>query len=258
MKTKRKNKSRSGLLIPLLIIVTTLVSLYLFVVFFAMPLYTRHWQRIRVPHVTNLSASAAEKIIGYANLEPIRNETKFDDTLPAGYVIFQNPLANTYVKKGRRIYLTFSKGMRPVVVPKLIGMNVRDARFTILQNQLRVGKISYDFDGYYPEEVVMDQAIQPDVEIFAGTALDITVSLGEEPTDIYIPNMYGKSLEEAEILIQKSQLTKGRVNYRESTQVEPNLVIYQSLEPGARAVPGDTVNIVISKIAGAERGEVAW
>lgn len=258
MSTTKYSKERSQNFKFLLLMVSALVGLYSVIVFVAMPIYTRHWQRIRVPQVTNLSTSAAEKLIRHAKLDPVKSEIKFDDIMPAGYVIFQNPLADTYVKKGRRIYLTSSKGMRPVTVPKLVGMNVRDARFTIFQNQLTLGKVFHDFNSYYPEGVVIDQAIQPDVEVFAGTALDITVSLGEEAADIYIPNMYGRSLEEASLLLRKSHLTKGQVNYRETSEVEPNLVIYQSREPGTRAARGDSVDIVISKIAGGESGGTLW
>ena len=256
-RTKKSRENTTGLFAPLLIIFVSLVALYALAVFIIMPLYTRHWQRVQVPEVTHMSQTAARKIIASKNLAPVNGELKFDDDVPPGYVSFQNPIGNSFVKKGRRIYLNISKGKRPVFVPKLVGMNLRDAEFMIAQAQLELGVISHDFDRYYPENVVMDQAIDPETEIMAGSVIDITVSLGEEPEEIYVPNLYGKTMEEAELLVKKSLLTMGQVNFRES-ESDPNQVIFQSLEVGERAGKGDTVNIVLSKLKKSGEEALPW
>ncbi|MBN1561454.1 PASTA domain-containing protein [candidate division KSB1 bacterium] len=220
-----------------------------------MPLYTRHWQRVRVPDVTNLSVSAAEKILRHSKLVPARGDIRYDDAIPAGYTIFQNPVANSYVKKGRRIYLISSKGKRPVLVPNLVGTNLRDAQFSIVQNQLTIGKISYEFDGYYPDGVVMAQGVAPETEVMAGSMINLTVSMGETASGLFVPDLYGMSLEKAELYLQKSQLTTGRVSYIESTTL-PNLVVDQSPPAGQRATIGDTIHVTLSKPLKGE--EMPW
>ncbi len=247
MAKNKTQKSTVGVIKPLLIIIVVLLSLYALVAFLAMPIYTRHWQRVQVPDVRNLSLVAAQKVVKSEKLQPIIGEVKYDDSIPAGYISFQNPLEHTFVKKGRRIYLTQSKGRRPVVVPNLIGTNVRDAKFTIAQYELALGKLSYEFDRYYPEGVVMEQTIEEGREIIAGSIIDLTISLGEEPDEIFVPNLYGKSLEDAELLMSRALLTKGRVSYSESENFDPNVVIFQSLDVGRRAVKGDTINIVLNR-----------
>jgi len=258
MRNKKKKRTRGSqnTRTSILFILAILVGLYCLMTFLVMPLYTRHWQRVHVPDVTNLSLSAAEKIIEHARLVPVRGVAKFDDAIPAGYVSFQNPGGDTFVKKGRRIYLISSKGKRPVTVPDLVGTDLRDARFTLIQSQLELGKISNDFDRYYPEGVVMEQAIEPGTEIMAGSALDITVSLGGESSELFIPDMHGKSLEEAEILLSKAHLVKGTVTYQDSGTSLPNHVISQSVRAGLRAAAGDTVDLVLSRMP--KEGETEW
>jgi beta-lactam-binding protein with PASTA domain len=258
MAKNKKPKSTTGVIKPLLIIIIVLLALYLIAAYLFMPMYTRHWQRVHVPDVRNLSLAAAQKVVKFAKLEPVIGEVKYDDSIPAGYVSFQNPLEDSYVKKGRRIYLTQSKGRRPVVVPNLIGTNLRDAKFNIAQHQLELGKLAYEFDRYYPEGVVMDQAIAEKTEIMAGSAIDLTISLGEEPDEIFVPNLYGKTLEEAELLMYRALLTKGRVSYSQSDNFDPNVVIFQSLDVGTRAAKGDTINIAISRFTQGGEDQLPW
>lgn len=258
MAKDKKQKSSTGVVKPLLIIILILLAVYVLVAYLVMPMYTRHWQRVHVPDVRNLSLAAAQKVIKAENLMPVVGEVKYDDSIPAGFISFQNPLENSFVKKGRRIYLVQSKGQRPVVVPNLIGTNLRDAKFTIAQSELELGKLSYEFDHYYPESVVMDQAIKEGTEIIAGSAIDLTISLGDEPDELFIPNLYGKTLEDAELLIYRTLLTKGRVRYSESDKFDPNVVIYQSLDVGTRATKGDTIDIVISRSPQGGEDNTPW
>ncbi|MBN1466538.1 PASTA domain-containing protein [candidate division KSB1 bacterium] len=228
------------------------MAAYCLMNFIILPLYTRHWQRVQVPDVTNLSLAAAEKILRHSKLVPMRGEIRFDDAVPAGYTIFQNPVANSFVKKGRRVYLISSKGKRPVTVPQLVGTNMRDAQFSIVQNQLIVGRIAYESDPYYPDGVVTAQSIAPETEVMAGSVIDMTVSKGETMGGLFVPDLYGLTQDKAELLLKRSLLTKGRVSFLESANVAPGLVIHQSLQAGERAARGDSVHIILSKSPQAE------
>ena len=233
-------------------------AFYLLAVFLIMPLYTRHWQRKQVPDITFLSETAAEKVVRGASLLPIEGESKYDNSTPPGFVVFQNPLANAYVKKGRRVYFVISKGKQPVKMPNLIGVNMRDAHFVLMQAQLAIGKIDYEFDAYYPEEVIMSQSEEPDVEISAGSPIDVTVSLGEEPVDIFVPALVGRSVEDADMLIKKACLFKGRVTFSPKDSVASQKIIYQSLQAGIQAAKGDTINIVVSTLAPGHEDNIPW
>lgn len=256
---EKQNKRKQGSLFRQLICyVAAIVGAYMLVVFLIMPLYTRHWQRNKVPDVTFLSFAAAEKVVHNANLIPLLGESKFDNHAPAGYVLFQNPLADAFVKKGRRVYLVISKGKQPVPTPELVGVNLRDARFVLTQRQLKVGEIEYEFDGYFPEGVIMEQSVEPEVEVSAGSPVDLIVSLGEEPTEIFVPNLYGQSSAEADLMIKKACLTTGRISYTPKDGVISPRIIFQSLQSGTRAAKGDTINLVFSTMAQGQEDNIPW
>jgi len=256
---KKSNRYVKGRLWRQLFFFAVIVAaVYLIAVFLIMPLYTRHWQRKRVPDVTFLSMTAAEKVVRGASLVPIEGESKYDNNTPPGFVLFQNPLANAYVKKGRRVYFIVSKGKQPVTTPNLIGVNMRDAHFVLMQAQLAIGKIDYEFDAYYPEDVIMLQSVPADMEVSAGSAIDVTVSLGEEPVNIFIPSLVGRSIEEADILIKKACLVKGRVSIAPRDDAVSKKVIYQSLQAGMHAAKGDTINIVVSTLPPGYEDNIPW
>ena len=70
--------------------------------------------------------------------------------------------------------------------------------------------------------------------------------------------MYGKPIEEAELRLSKARLVLGRVNYQETNDMAPDLVIYQSLEAGFSAVRGDTVNITLSRKSFGNGESLPW
>lgn len=239
--------------------IVVLAVLYLLMDYFVMPLYTRQHQSIEVPNVTHLSYTAAEKILKKAGLKTVKAGEKYDENFPPGFVLFQNPEAGSPVKKGRRVYLTVGKGQRTFPMPKLVGMPLRDARFTLENLHLNPGEVTYENDNYYPEDVVSDQSVPEGQDVAVGSTIDLTVSLGEEPTVFIVPEVVGKSLTDAEIAIKKAGLTLGRVQKQVTDKVLPNTVIGQSLDPGLEVSKGDTLDIVISQLnQNKEEGKLTW
>lgn len=230
------------------VIVVSIFLLYLFMDFAAMPLYTRQYQSIRVPDVAQQNVEDAEIVLKKAGLKAIRAEEKFDEFYPPNFVIFQNPAAGQPVKKGRRVYLTVSKGTHVFEMAKLVGLSERDARFILSQEGLHIGQIDYRADEFYPDGVVCAQSIEIGQEVAMGTTVDLTVSIGVEPTEFIVPNLIGKSLAEASLALLKAGLIPGRVDKQKTDELLPNTVISQSLEAGMNVSKGDPVNIVISEL----------
>lgn len=245
--------NRQTLRKPLLVIAAALAAIYLLFTFIAMPVYTRHWQRVEVPDVTNLSGRAAEKLLRKQRLEPVFSEIKFDERMPNGFVVFQNPGGNTVVKRKRHVYLTLSKGKRPILMPKLIGLAERDARFLLAQNQLVLGSVERTFDSYYPAGVVANQSIAPQTEVIAGAAINITVSTGAVGGTVIVPNVVGMTFEEASRYIVEAGMNVGSVRYSETPAEQQDVVVSQTPEPGLHAGAGDSIELVLS-ITGGEAG----
>jgi len=231
-----------------------LFTLLFFIAYFLidlliMPLYTRHWQAITVPDVMYLSYAAASKTLDNEGLLVVKAEEKYDENYPPGFVLFQNPEQGSTVKKGRRIYLTIGKGFRVFEMPKLIGTAERDAHFILQEHNLVVGKISYGLDSFYPEGVVIGQSRQPEEDVTQGETIDIVVSLGVESSTFIVPDLVGKSLEEAKAAIQRVGMEIKQIRYEIFDQLLPNTVVEQSIPPGMQVQIGDGIDLVVSRLS---------
>lgn len=235
-----------------------LVVFYLVLTLLIMPLYTRHWQGVNVPNVTFMSIGAAEKIMADVGLKAIEAATKYDENYPPGFIVFQNPEFGSLVKNGRRIYLTVGKGKKRISVPGLVGLSLRDARFLIDQSNLKLGSITYEIDSVYYEGVISSQSIDSLVHVPVGQILNLTVSLGYEPSEFIVPELIGKSETDARLALKKSGLTLGSVSYQPTDRLVPKTVLYQSIDSGLKVGKGDTLNIVVSSLADSDLEGTPW
>lgn len=255
---KKKRQIPKGWAVNVLIISGIFLIIYVAIVHIAIPLYTRHSQSVPVPNVTRLSLQAAEKLLDANHLVAVQGEFRYDDEIPRGLVIFQNPDVGRNVKKGRRIYLTISMGSRRVKMPDLVGKSERDVRFVLERLKLKIGQVSYEFDNFFPNGVVIDQTIDQDMEVEIGTPVDLLVSFGEEPIDFFIPDLIGQDLENTKLMMQKARLTLGKVQSQTTNKISDGTVIWQSKEAGMQAAEGDTVDIILSRGSELQEGDVKW
>ena len=116
----------------------------------------------------------------------------YSDTVEAGIVIRQSPRADSKVPKGSEIALTVSLGKENVKtrVPKLLGLTEMDGIVVINEAKLQVETVSYEYNDAYPKDQICYQSYSPDLEVDQGTAIQITVSLGPEPTPEPTPTLY--------------------------------------------------------------------
>ncbi|MCI0513140.1 PASTA domain-containing protein [candidate division KSB1 bacterium] len=225
-----------------------LFVLFLFCNHVVMPIAVRHGQGVSVPAVTARPLAEAEKLLEEDGFKIVLEGEKYDPNFPPGYVVSQTPRAETVVKKGRRIYVMTSMGERLIVVPRLVGRSERDAKFIIESARLVLEHTAYEHSSYYPESVVSEQSLKNGQEVKAGTPISIVVSLGRFPDRFLVPEVKGKDLEAAINRIRKAGLTLGTVTYQTETQLLPNTVISQSIEPEQEVSSGTAIDLVVSQL----------
>ncbi len=225
---------------------------YLLLDWAILPLYTRQYQSIAVPDVIHFSWEESAAKLKKAGLRAVRGNEQYDEKVPEGHILFQVPEPGAAVKKGRRIYLTVCKGFRIFGMPKLIGLSERDARFLLQETNLAVGYVDYRTDDFLPEGVVCGQSLEPGTDIRLGTRVNLTVSVGVVPSRFIVPDVVGKSLEEATLHIRKAGLVPGTLSRQATDELLPSTVISQSLVAGTEVSRGDPVDLVISILPGSQ------
>jgi serine/threonine-protein kinase len=226
---------------------TGLLLLFLTLNYVALPIYVNHGSRLSVPRVVGLTVEEASAQLSGSSLVPVQAETRPDPNHPAGVVVYQNPLPGAVVKEGRRVYLTVSGGEIMVPVPLLRGKSLRDARFALERQGLRLGAIAYDFSETFPENTIIDQTVQADARVTKGKPVGVTVSKGKGDQEIAIPNVVGKTLTEAERALKGVGLKIGIVTAQPSFDLLPNTVVDQFPRAGETGKAGQEIDLFIVK-----------
>src|SRR5439155_24570937 len=97
---------------------------------------------VRVPDLGNLTVEQAEKALQPIGLQLSRAGERFDPSVPRGFILSQDPGAETPVRGTRRVLVIVSLGEEFSSVPSLFGESVRTAQYLLERAGLRMGPIT--------------------------------------------------------------------------------------------------------------------
>jgi eukaryotic-like serine/threonine-protein kinase len=145
-------------------------------------------ESFEVPNVYNLTDSQAVTKLEEAGLV-VAHDFAFSDEIEKDRVISTNPERGMQVVKGDTITVLVSSGPEKtdVIVPDLLGLTKKQAIKKLEDVGLKQGNITSDYSDTYGKDEVMYQSYSGGATVAAGTAVDITISLGtsviDEPSD---------------------------------------------------------------------------
>jgi beta-lactam-binding protein with PASTA domain len=223
-----------------------------FVLFFLMnnvlmPWYVKHSDSVTVPKVTGMNFLEAKKNLENSGLEVKQGDVRYDESVPMGEILDQNPPADQIVKKGRRIYLTVCGGEQLIEVPSLIGRSIRDAKFTLEQRGLKLGESVYKNSNEFQEDAVIAQIVQPGSKVKKNTNIDLILSNGAIVGDLKVPDLSGKALEEAKKIILDSKLKIGKITYQTNDEIPAGRIVDQYPQKDKSANENTAVDLFVAR-----------
>jgi beta-lactam-binding protein with PASTA domain len=181
--------------------------------------------------------------------------SQYNEDVPKNHVIYQEPDPGAEIKKGRDVRIILSKGMQTVIMPNLVGLSIRQGRLLLEENGLCVGQIS---NVYYQATVAKDEIISQvpakGVPTQRGQCVHLLVSLGPRPRAYKMSSLEGLSVDEAVLLIEKSNLQVGRMRYDYRSGKPENSIIDQNPEAGYKVIAGTPVDLTINRKPGNKSG----
>ncbi|MBN2565146.1 MAG: PASTA domain-containing protein, partial [Candidatus Eisenbacteria bacterium] len=93
-----------------------------------MPIVVRQGDTVIVPDLVGIPSIAAERVADRAGLRSRVDTERPDPEAPVGTVVAQTPQAGTEVKRGRTVALALSSGIDMRRLPRLAGLNARQAQ----------------------------------------------------------------------------------------------------------------------------------
>ena len=200
---------------------------------------------ITVPSVVGKNVATATRMLQDAGLAVMEPREQNSATAVRGAVMSQLPYADATVKKGRRIYLTVSKGMRTIRVPSLYGMSVRDARLVLLRVGLVLGDVTYEPHNEVSIDRIAGQGIPSGAEIPADGIINVVVSRGNN--SVRIPSLVGLSLDEARNVLLSAGLSLGSITEKESSAFDPGIILSQTPPADSAVALGSLVDIGVTR-----------
>lgn len=193
------------------------IAVYFLVDAVIMPSYTRHGVSVRVPDVENRSFEKAKKLVTGRDLKVKREVGPYNPNVRQEAVVDQKPLPDSYVKPGRRVYLTVNAGEVPMVdAPDLNGISVREAKNRVSSLGLEVGTVEPDsIPAPYPNTITR-QKPEPGDSLKKGGIVDLRYSTGLGTDTVQVPSVVGRTVEEAQRRLLRRKLRSVVVDSRTS------------------------------------------
>lgn len=179
----------------------------------------------------------------YTGKFQFKTETQYDSA-PAGQVIAQDRPAKTTVKKNAVITLTLSKGARQVEVPNVANRSESDAESALTAAGFKYTTVEQNDDSVASGSVISTDPV-------GGTTADegstVTITVSKGPTVVYktVPDVSGKTQDQAKALIEAAGL-KMNATTAASDTVTSGYVISQDPTAKTQLAQNSAVNVVIS------------
>jgi serine/threonine-protein kinase len=129
-------------------------------------------------------------------------------------------------------------------MPDVIEMHVDDARDLLTSRGFKVLVRDSMYDADHSENFVIEQNPYPYATVKEGRRVYLTISIGEKP--IVMPNLFGVSPREAELILDSYGLNLNARNYVYSDIYHEGTVIGQSYPQGQEINAGSNIDITIS------------
>jgi len=150
--------------------------------------------------------------------------------------------------EGMSTYLNLFSSPGEISVPNIVGKNSNNARSILKKLNLELLIVEGRFSNDIPENVILEQNPAPGRTVKKGR--DITVIVSSGPDLIEVPNLIGKELREAKIMLANFKLSVGNLRNEPNSKVEPEHVFKQTPEAGQRVKKMSKIDLYIN--SGAE------
>lgn len=209
-------------------------------------------QESKVPDVVGMQFERAATTLERDGLEAVEGSSRYHPTAPPGTVLSQSPAAGTTQGQGARVQLELSAGQRSVDVPPLVGMTREEAAEALQSAGLSLGSVVQR-----PSDAPRGQvtATTPDAgtRVTSPSRVDVVLSAG--PTSVAVPDLMGRSYDDARTMLEQLGLRVGRVNVDSSSYAPFNTVLYQLPGAGTQVGNGHAVTLTISGNAPVSSGD---
>ena len=146
---------------------------------------------------------------------------------------------------GLSVYNSYFKIPDEVEVPAISGKDLADANKMLESKGLRLAIRESRHTNKFPERTVISQDPGPGHKVRSNREILVVVSMGPELVDV--PDLKGKTLREARMILSNSKLRVGKIVYKDEKPGEPEQILEQAPAGGDHVSKGRAVDLQVQK-----------
>ncbi len=230
-----------------LLIILVLCVILLWLTFKLLDRYTRHDKVYTMPDFVGMDYSQVKKEYS-KDFNFILIDSVYPKGQEPGSIYQQDPLPGSKIKKGRNVYaIIVAVTPEKTIMPNLKGIGLREAIGRIESAGLQVDRleyVNYTYKNNIVEQYYQGQPITKGTELVKGSKIVLHVGLGQDKSNVKVPNLIGKPAEEVKRLLNQAGLNLGKVYREDNDSIQYQCLKKMSPGPSSGAVkPGTFVDV---------------
>jgi len=161
-----------------------------------------------------------------------------------GSIYQQDPLPGSKIKKGRNVYaIIVAVTPEKTSMPNLKGISLREAIGRLESSGLEVDHldyVNYSYKNNIIEQYFQGQPIAEGAELVKGSKIVLSVGIGDDKSNVKVPNLIGKSAEEAKRLLNLASLNLGKESWEDRDSLQYMCIRRMSPGPSSESVKAGT------------------
>ena len=238
-----KKKAHRGLLITIIIGLAIMIGLMVMGIRLLFP----QSEEVKIPNVVGMTYDEALLAASDASTDTVeftlvQSGEKCSEE-PKGTIISQDPEGNFNVKKSREIKVVVSKGPEVLVLSNYKNKHYKNVKDKLEEKGLKVTLIEEDNEDY-DEGIIFKQFPSDGKTMAEGEEVTLYVSKGAEQK--IVPDLVGKTREDALLAIEEKGLKVGSVKEAPSEKYPKGKVCRQSIDAYETVPAGTEIDLYIS------------
>ena len=137
---------------------------------------------IEIPDISNLSLRNAKLTLTKLGLGIDTIIYEYDNVISVGYISFQLPRKGQTVKSSTNMTLGVSRGAPPdyYIIPDIVNYSLIRARKAIINEGLRVGEITYEFQPDLVPNTVIEQNMTAGMRVSFPASINLLISTDKQ------------------------------------------------------------------------------
>ena len=161
-----------------------------------------------------------------------------------GSIYQQDPLPGSKIKKGRNVYaIIVAVTPEKTSMPNLKGISLREAIGRLESSGLEVDHleyVNYSYKNNIIEQYFQGQPVAEGTELVKGSKIVLSVGIGDDKSNVKVPNLIGKSAEEAKRLLNLASLNLGKESWEDHDSLQYMCIRRMSPGPSSESVKAGT------------------